>query len=109
MPDLKDVLSRDDCRQMLSALDEALDALLLADEDGVGHALSMIENQIVEEVIERKVKQLEREGEGCYALELLGMDLLELCSEMDRIVSAIRRMMDKIDYMKKRIGEVCYS
>ena len=101
MTELKEALSQKEYETIINKLEKAYNSLLLSKEDGVGVASSLIEHDIVEDILEKKIKKLEKENKG-WSLYLLSKDLLKLVSEMESIISSIRELEEKVQNLIER-------
>lgn len=97
---LREVLGSELCKEMLEYLKDIYDKLLSVEINSKDIACQL-EYNVIENILEKKMKELKNKEE-CWNLQLLRADLLGLILEMDRIVSSIEDLNRKIKLMIDR-------
>ena len=97
---LKEILGSELYKEMLECLKNIHNKLLLIETNSKDIACQL-EYNIIENILEKKIKELKNKEE-CWNLQLLRVDLLGLILEMNRIVSSIEDLNRKIKFMIDR-------
>jgi len=94
---LKEILGSELYKEILECLKNIHNKLLLIETNSKDIACQL-EYNIIENILEKKIKELKNKEE-CWNLQLLRVDLLGLILEMNRIVSSIEELNRKIKFM----------
>jgi len=101
---LKEILGSELYKEMLKCLKNICNKLLSIEANSKD-ATCQLEYNIIENILEKKIREL-KDKEECWSLQLLKADLLGLVLEMNKVIDSIEELNRKIKFMIDRFEKV---